>query len=456
MIRVTPCGAAGEVTGSGLYIETRSTRLLVDFGIFQGGNQPAQRSRELGPVDPATLQTVVLTHAHVDHAGRVPLLYARGYDGGVVATPATFALTPILLEDVARLDAERTADPIYRPEDVRRMHQSRHLRVLPWRQTLPLPGGAQVTLHDAGHIMGASSAVLAVESGGRSLRMVFSGDLGPPDVPLLRDPDPPQGADVVFLESTYGGRSRVPLQETIEAFKGILEAAARAGETVLIPAFAVGRTQLLLFYLAEAVREGRLPRDLPVVLDSPMAAKATEALFEHPEVLDADSRRLVDSGQLARDLASLVITRSAAESKALNDSREPCVIVSASGMCEGGRVVHHLRHRLGRGDVHVVIVGYMAEGTLGRALAEGAGEVEIEGQVIPVRARIHVLDGFSAHADHGELLSWLAAVIGPSRRLPSVVLTHGEDMAREALAAGIRERWGIEPLLPRQGERLDF
>ncbi len=456
MIRVTPCGAAGEVTGSGLYVETETTRLLVDFGIFQGGEQPARRSRELGPVDPGTLQSVILTHAHVDHSGRVPLLYAKGYDGGVVATPATFALTPILLEDVARLDAERTSDPLYRPEDVRRMHQSRHLRALPWRKTLPLPGGVQVTLHDAGHIMGASSAVLAVESDGRNLRMVFSGDLGPPGVPLLRDPDPPQGADVVFLESTYGGRSRAPMQDTIESFKRILEAAARAGETVIIPAFAVGRTQLLLYYLAEAVREGRLPHDYPIVLDSPMATEATEALFRHPEVLDADAKRLADSGQWARDLASLVITRSAAESKALNDTDEPCIIVSASGMCEGGRVVHHLRRRLGRGDAHVVIVGYMAEGTLGRELAEGADDVEIEGQLIPVRARVHVLDGFSAHADHGELLAWLDSVIGPSGSLPQVVLTHGEEAAREALAAGIRDRWGIEPLLPMQGEALAF
>ncbi len=456
MIRVTPCGAAGEVTGSGLYVETRSTRLLVDFGIFQGGEQPARRSRELGPVDPATLQTVVLTHAHVDHSGRVPLLYAHGYDGGVVATPATFALTPILLEDVARLDAERSADPIYRPEDVRRMHQSRHLRPLSWRRTLPLPGGVQVTLHDAGHIMGASSAVLDVESDSRVLKMVFSGDLGPPGVPLLRDPDPPRGADVVFLESTYGGRSRAPLRDTVESFKRIVEGAAQAGETVLVPAFAVGRTQQILFYLAEAVREGRLPRDFPIVLDSPMATEATEALLEHPEVLDAEAKRLFGSGQLARDLAGLVITRTAAESKALNDAREPCIILSASGMCEGGRVVHHLRRRLGRGDVHVVIVGYMAEGTLGRKLVEGAGEVEIEGQLIPVRARVHELDGLSAHADHDELLAWLEAVIDPSGNLPSVVLNHGENAAREALAAAIRHRWSIEPLLPMQGESLEF
>jgi len=475
MIRIHLCGAAGEVTGSGYLVEAALSRVLVDFGVFQGGADSRLRSRELGPVDPSRLHAMVLTHAHIDHSGRVPLLYRSGYRGNVVATRATLALTPILLEDLARLDVEwveklnrsrrragqELLEPIYVPEDVRRMHH--HVRAVGYRQEVNIAEGISLRLHDAGHIMGSASVVLTIADGDRHKVLVFSGDLGPKNVPVLRDPDPPAGADIVFLESTYGGRSRIPQAETVEAFKRVLEQAARNGERVIIPAFAVGRTQLILYYIAEAVREGRLPADFPIVLDSPMAAEATEALIRHPEVLDQQTTRLIEQRQLAKDLSSLVVMQSAKESLSLNDSDEPCIILSASGMCEGGRIVHHLRHNLWRPGTHVVLVGYMVEGSLGRELAEGAEEVEIFGEPVAVRATIHVLDGFSAHADHGELLEWLAAVIGgglspqgtvPSR--PRVVLTHGEDAERTALAAAIRERFGIEAEVPGRGAVLEI
>jgi len=481
MIRVHLCGAAGEVTGSGYLVESPDSRVLVDFGVFQGGPDSRLRSRELGPVDPSRLNAMVLTHAHIDHSGRVPLLYAQGYRGNVVATRATLALTPILLEDLARLDIEwveklnrsrRRADreplePIYVPEDVRRMHQ--HRRALAYRQPAGIAEGVSLRFFDAGHIMGSASAELTVTDGDQHKVLVFSGDLGPKGVPILRDPDPPAGADVVFLESTYGGRTRIPQAETVEAFKRVLETAAANRERVLIPAFAVGRAQLILYYLAEAVREGRLPADFPIVLDSPMAAEATEALIRHPEVLDPETKGLIEQQQLAKDLASLVVMQSAKESRSLNDSDQPCIILSASGMCEGGRIVHHLRHNLWRPGTHVVLVGYMVENSLGRQLAEGATEVEIFGEPVAVRARIHVLDGFSAHADHGELLEWLGAVTGgarglspqgtvssrPAANLPRVVLTHGEDTERAALAAAIRERFGIVAEVPGKGAVLE-
>ena len=476
MIRVHLCGAAGEVTGSGYLVESSRSRVLVDFGVFQGGRDARLRSRELGPVDPSRLNAMVLTHAHIDHSGRVPLLYPGGYRGSVFATHATLSLTPILLEDLSRLDIEWVAkmnrkrqragqpplDPIYVPEDVRRMHQ--HVRPLNYRHAAEVAAGLSLRLHDAGHIMGSASARLEVDDAGRRKVLVFSGDLGPKGVPILRDPDPPQGADVVFLESTYGGRRRRPVAETAEAFKEVVSEAAARDQRVLIPAFAVGRAQLILYYLAEAVREGRLPADFPIVLDSPMATEATEALLRHPEVLDPETTELIAARQFAKDLAGLVVIRSAKESQALNDSGEACVILSASGMCEGGRIVHHLRHNLWRPGVQVLLVGYMAEGTLGRDLAEGATEVEIFGEPVAVRATVRVLDGFSAHADHDELLDWLGAVIGgreagngsPRGQSPRVVLTHGEDAERVALAEAVRERFGIEAERPGPGAVLDL
>jgi metallo-beta-lactamase family protein len=464
VIRIPLCGAAGEVTGSGYLVETPRSTVLVDFGVFQGGREARTRSRELGPVDPGRLNAAILTHAHIDHSGRLPRLYAQGYRGSVCATRATLALTPILLEDLARLDLEWVAKlnrarqragkdlfaPIYTPEDVKRMHQ--RVRALGYGGPQEIAAGVAARFHEAGHIMGSASIELIVEDGDAEKVIVFSGDIGPKGVPILRDPEPPTRADVVFLESTYGGRERVPQAETVKAFKDILETAAERSERVLIPAFAVGRSQLILYYLAEAVREGRLPRDFPIILDSPMAAKATEALIRHPEVLDDEATELASRRQFSADLQSLRVVQSARESKALNDSDEPCVILSASGMCEGGRIVHHLRHNLWRPKVNVVLVGYMVEGSLGRQLADGEPAVEIFGEEVVVRARVHLLDGFSAHADQAGLLEWLGpmATQGGSRR-PRVILTHGEDPAREALAAAIKRRFDLVAELPQRG-----
>jgi len=463
MIRVSLCGAAGEVTGSGYLLESSRSRVLVDFGVFQGGSDSRLRSRDLGPVDPLHLNAAVLTHAHIDHSGRLPLLYTHGYRGDVVATRATLALTPILLEDLARLDVEWVSklnrsrqragnallEPIYAPQDVRGMHQ--HTRVLGYGSRREIAAGFALKLYDAGHIMGSASVELTVEDGAGRQVIVISGDLGPRGVPILRDPEPPPQADVVFLESTYGGRERASQAETVEAFKAIVESAAKHGERVLIPAFAVGRSQLILYYLAEAVREGRLPRDFPIILDSPMAARATEALIRHPEVLDEEAKELASRRQFAADLASLRIIESAKESAALNHSDEPCIILSASGMCEGGRIVHHLRHNLWRDNVHVVLVGYMVERSLGRQLADGDKLVRIFGEEVTVRAQVHVLDGFSAHADQDELLDWLGRVQGRGSERPRVILTHGEDPEREALAEAILQRFGVVAERPGRG-----
>jgi metallo-beta-lactamase family protein len=464
LIRIRFCGAAGEVTGSGYLVETPRARVLVDFGVFQGGSDARARSRALGPVDPGRLDAVVLTHAHIDHSGRLPLLVAEGYRGALHATPATLDLTEILLADLARLEEQDVSranrrrerahlaplDPIFTPKDVDRLHA--RARPLPLGRRQRVAPGVHARLYEAGHILGSASVELAIEDGDRERLVVFSGDLGPCGAPILRDPDPPPRADLVFVESTYGGRERPSQQETVAELRSIVRRAAEQRARILVPAFAVGRTQALLYHLAEAIREGAIP-EIPIYLDSPMAAAATNVYARHRELYDEEFGAIVREHRLRQDLRSLRIVESSRESKALNESDEPCLIISAAGMCEGGRVVHHLRHTLWRENACVVLVGYMARGTLGRALADGAERVEVLGEEVPVRARVHRLDGFSAHAGHSELLAWLEA---PARAGARVALTHGEDEERAALHAAVLELYGIEALRPEEGDVVDF
>lgn len=452
VINIHLCGAAGEVTGSGYLVETPRARVLVDFGAFQGGGDSRERSASLGPVDPQKLHAVLLTHAHIDHSGRLPRLVASGYRGPVFATGPTLALTEILLADMAKLEEEAVArlnrkrqragkdslSVLFTPDHVDRLH--RLAKAVRYDEPRSVADGVRARFLDAGHIMGSASIELTIADEARERVLVFSGDVGPWGAPILRDPQRPAWADLVFLESTYGGRERPALADVAAEFKRIVARAVAEKARVIVPAFAVGRTQVILYYLAEAVREGELPRDFPIYLDSPMATKATVALAEHPEVFDDEARNLATSGQWAADLRGLRVTESVNDSRVLNESDHPCVIISASGMCDGGRVVHHLRHNLWRPNVHVVLVGYMARGTLGRQLVEHASEVQIFGEPVAVKAQVHVLDGFSAHAGHSELLDWLSAV-APAK--PRIVLTHGEDDARAALASAISARYGI-------------
>ncbi len=321
---------------------------------------------------------------------------------------------------------------------------------LPYGQPREVADGITVRLVDAGHILGSASIEMTVNEEGRQRVVIFSGDIGLKGSPIVRDPTPFDHADLVFLESTYGNRDHRSREQTLEEFREILARAVKKGEKILIPAFAIGRTQEILYRLAELIRDGKIPQ-LPIYLDSPMAIAATRLYVKHQDLFDDEAGMLMRRGSFLRDLTNLRFTESAAESQKLNDIAETAVIIAGSGMCDGGRIVHHLRHNLWRRNVAVLIVGFQAENSLGRRLVEGAKDVRIFGEKIVVRAAIYSLGGFSAHAGQAELIDW-AAHLAPAR--PRIVLTHGEPRARDALRDLLQSRFGIAPECPGPGETI--
>jgi metallo-beta-lactamase family protein len=456
-MHITLFGAAGEVTGSSYLVTTSHTRVLVDCGMFQGADADDRRNLLPRDLHVDELDAVVLTHAHLDHSGRLPLLAQHGYEGPIYATPATIDVAGLLLADAARLaesDAARAnrrrqranREPIpllFSEADVAAV--AALMRPLPYEQPASIAPGITVRLVEAGHILGSASVIMSVADEGREQLAVFSGDLGPRGAPIVNDPARIDAApDVVVLESTYGDRDHRPLVETVAEFAGLVTQAALNRSKILVPAFAVGRTQDILYHLGALVRAGRVP-PIPIYLDSPLAIAATELYLKYPGLADAEARAVSRRGQLWRGLETLHPCVTAAESRALNELDGPCMIIAGSGMCTGGRILHHLKHNLWRPQTLVLIVGYQAAGTLGRLLVEGARRVRIFDEEIAVKAAIHTLGGFSAHAGQTELLAWLASM-APSH--PQVILTHGEEHARIALARRIAERFEIAAELP--------
>jgi metallo-beta-lactamase family protein len=455
MMRITFNGAAGEVTGSCHLLEAAGQRVLLDCGMIQGSREAEARNHEPFGFEPSSLDAVLLSHAHIDHVGRLPLLVKRGFRGPIFAHPATIDLSEIMLLDSASLaeaDAERRRrqgrsiapdGALYSRADVAQtMAQMRPLEYLSEAHVLP---GVRVVLRDAGHILGSAS--VTVHADGTTL--VFSGDIGPRDTPIISDPDPVPAADLVLLESTYGGRRHRARDETIQELGRVLDQAASDNGNVLIPAFAVGRSQELLYWFARHFDDWGMAR-FSIHLDAPMARKVIAVYAQHQNLFDADAQAVFARPRSPFALPNLHFSVSADESRALNQATRS-IIIAGSGMCNGGRIRHHLRHHLPKPETHVVFVGYQGAGTLGRRLVDGAERVHIMGHEIAVRAQRHTVGGLSAHADHDGLMDWYGAIAGQ----PPVWLVHGEDPARAALADDLIARFGAEAGLAQAQQTID-
>lgn len=456
-MRVTFHGAAGEVTGSLHEVEVAGKRLLFDCGMIQGSPEAEARNADPFPFEPDAIDALILSHGHIDHIGRVPLLVQRGFRGPIYAQAATADLMPVMLLDAAgiaeseamranrdRRRGQPAVVPLYTRDDVR--EAMRQVRPLPYDVRTELFPGVDMRFRDAGHILGSCS----VELWGDGRTLVFSGDLGPKGTPILRDPASIAQADLVLMESTYGDRLHRDRAETIHELEEILDDAWRSGGCVLIPAFAVGRTQELLYWFAKHWDAWKMSR-WQIFLDSPMASKVVDVYDRHHDLFDDDARRVWRNHPNPFKLPNLHITESVDESMAINRMERGIIVIAGSGMANAGRILHHFKHRLHRKQTHVVFVGYQAEGTTGRRIVDGAKWVRIHGHDVRVNAQRHTVGGLSAHTDQRGLMDWY----GDFRDRPPLALVHGEDKAREALAGEIGEAYGISATLARPGLVLD-
>ena len=463
LMKISVIGAAGgEVTGSAYIVQTKKARVLVDCGLFQGGKRVEAKNRPPVKVQ-SKLDAVVITHGHLDHTGRLPLLAKLGYKGPVFATKATHEMASLILLDAARIqrqDCERQnrkrmregeppREPLFTSADIEAI--LRTFQTLPYQKPVSIAPGVQVCFAEAGHMLGSVSVQLIVDEDGRQKKVVFSGDLGPPSVPLLRKFEPFHTADIVFLESTYGNRDHRPFRDTVDEFFEIVKTAVASRGKILIPTFAIGRAQLLIALLSVMFRRKKV-KPFPIFLDSPMAIEATSLYTRHFELFGDEMLKYIKEKPLREDLKTLTACVTAAQSKRINQCQGPCLVMAGAGMCTAGRIMHHLKENLWKPETSVVMVGYQAQGSLGRALIDGTKQVNIFGDKVAVKAKVYTMGGFSAHAGQTDLLAWVDAV---AAKKPLMVLTHGEDIQRQALAQCIKRQYKLKTILPGQGDTIE-
>jgi metallo-beta-lactamase family protein len=470
-MKITFWGAVGTVTGSLHEVEAAGRHMILECGLFQGRREEARRRNSGLPISVDSLDAVLLSHAHIDHSGNLPSLTKAGYEGPIYTTPATVDLCGKMLMDSAHIqekDAEYVnkhygrrrkinpgakggqVEPLYTMADAEKVMPL--FKPAPYHTETTLGDGLSFESYDAGHMLGSSSIILREKNGSAETRLAFSGDIGRPGLPIIRNPETLPPVDFLIMESTYGGRLHEPEQEAKKRLAQVVNRAWERGGKVIIPAFAVGRTQQIVLSLHELTLENRIP-EIPVFVDSPLAVNVTEVFRQHPECYDAETREHLYEDRDPFGFKMLRYIRDVAESKALNNMKEPAVIISASGMCEAGRILHHLKNNIENPRNTIVIVGYQAEYTLGRRIVEKRPEVPIFGEARKLLAEVVRINAFSGHADQRELLLWLKPL---APKLKRIFLVHGERPQSEALATAIRDLFSLDVVVPERGDSFDL
>jgi len=459
-LKLTFCGGAGSVTGANYLLETESSKILVDCGLFQGSKELEAKNAERFTYDPKTIKAVIITHSHLDHIGRLPQLIAGGFAGKIFATPPTIDFTRLILEDSVKILMEKAQHagvlPLFGQREVD--HVMEHFVATDYYQKTEAAEGINFTYHEAGHILG--SAVAEVEVNDK--KIIFSGDLGNPPVPLLRAPDFLEEADYIILESTYGDRNHEPAATCQEVVENAIEDTVASGGVLMIPSFAMERTQQLLYHLNNLAENHRIPR-LPIFIDSPLAIKITEVYKKYPQYYNKEAIFNIDSGDDIFKFPGLEFTEASKDSKKINNVPLPKVIIAGSGMSQGGRIMHHELLYLDDPKNTLLLITYQAEGTLGRRIADGAKNIEILDRPIEIKAKVQKLSGYSAHADQQFLMEWVKHFKkihkvdqGANQGLKKVFVVQGEEGSSRTLAGLIRDELGIESYIPELGESVSL
>jgi len=471
-MKLTFWGAARVVTGSMHQLNIEGHDYLLDCGLFQGRRKEAEERNKNFPFPCRSISAVLLSHAHIDHSGNLPGLVRDGFHGPIFTSPATADLCRPMLADSASLQekdaeflnkrnlrrkslnvataADRMVEPLYTVQDAEATFPL--FRPVPMHTPTEIGPGLRYQSFEAGHIFGSTCMLLDLESKGRKVRLGFTGDLGRPGLPIIRDPEPLPAADYLIMESTYGDRVHEPIQSVAGRIADIVKRTYQRGGKMIVPAFAVGRTQQLVLLLHQLTNQNLIP-SFPIFVDSPLAVNVTEVFRKHPELFDEEARSFLKNHEDPFGFKRLTYVRDVEQSKALNDLRGPFMIVSASGMCEGGRILHHLKNNISDPRNTILLTGYQAENTLGRKIEQGLAEVPIFGEPVPLRAEVQRLDALSGHADREEMLAWMKPIAGGLKR---VFLVHGEPDQQHAFASAIRERYGLDVVEAERGQSFEL